>query len=305
MSQNRGTAAAAEPTRKRIETPTLLVALAVHGGWLLLTAFHALLPWPFLMLAGGIVIAWHGSLQHETIHGHPTGIGWIDAAIGSVPLSLWLPYAIYRRTHIAHHETAHVTDPFDDPESQYLGSARGLRFRLAGLERTLVGRLVLGPPIRIGHFLVSQLRRAVHEPGLAARDWLPHLLCVAAIMVWLHRVDLPIGTYILSFVYPGTALTLLRSFAEHRADPDRQGRAAIITRPGPLGLLFLNNNLHAVHHARPDIPWYQLPTFHRGQEQAFAAAPHYASYGNIIVRYWLRPHDAVVHPDYGGSGARP
>lgn len=291
------------PTR-RLEIPTLLVAFVIYGAWLALTAFHSLLPLPCLALAGGIVIAWHGSLQHETIHGHPTGSRWINAAFGSVPLSLWLPYAVYRRTHIAHHETANITDPFDDPESQYLPRAGGVRFFLATLERTLAGRLIIGPPIRIGHFLAQELFNAARNPEASAREWLPHILLVLLLLGWLHRVDLPIGTYVLTFVYPGTALSLLRSFAEHRADPDRQCRAAIVARPGPFGLLFLNNNLHAVHHARPDLAWYALPEFHRRHRETFAAAPHYESYGAIATRHWRRPHDVVVHPNHAPEGVR-
>ena len=33
----------------------------------------------------------------------------------------------------------------------------------------------------------------------------------------------------------------------------------IIERGGPFALLFLNNNLHAVHHDRPSVPWYRIP----------------------------------------------
>ena len=36
-------------------------------------------------------------------------------------------------------------------------------------------------------------------------------------------------------------------------------RSVIIEDRGPLALLFLNNNFHAVHHANPKLPWYRLP----------------------------------------------
>ncbi|HEX7853673.1 MAG TPA: fatty acid desaturase [Sphingobium sp.] len=283
-----------------VELPTLLLAIVIHGAWVLLTLWHATIPPLMLGMAGGIVVAWHGSLQHETIHGHPTGQRWINSAIGSVPLSLWLPYSIYRRTHVAHHATPNITDPFDDPESHYLTRGSGLRYWLARAEETLLGRLLLGPPIRIGHFLLTELRRATREPGAASREWIPHLAGVAVLLAWLHHVDLSLGQYLLAFVYPGTALSLLRSFAEHRADEDRSARAAIIPRAGPFGLLFLNNNLHAVHHARPELPWYRLPEHYRHHGAAFSYGPHYSSYGAVIRRYLLRPHDAVLHPDHIG-----
>ena len=282
----------------RIELPTLAVAAVIHAGWLVVTWWHAALPLPLVALLGGLLVAWHGSLQHETIHGHPTGRRAIDGLIGSIPLSLWLPYAVYRRTHIAHHATRRTTDPHADPESHYRAEAGGWRHRIALLEAPLAARLVFGPLIRISLFLIDELRRAWAEPALFLRDWLPHLLGVAAVLWWLHYVDLPVPVYLAAFVYPGMMLSLLRSFAEHRADGDPSRRAAIVRRPGLFGLLFLHNNLHAVHHARPDLSWYRLPAYFRANRLSFAQAPTYGSYLEILRTYAWRAQDDVVHPDY-------
>lgn len=279
-----------------IEWPTLALAIAIYGGWIALTAWHAALPWPILLVLGAWLIAWQGSLQHEVIHGHPTRIRWINDAIGFPPLALWLPYAIYRRDHIAHHETPHLTDPFDDSESNYLPRAGGLPHLLAALEATLAGRMLFGPPIRIVRFWLAEARRALRMPGAAARDWLPHLGGVVPVLLWLDHVGLPLGTYLLCFAWPGTALSLIRSYAEHRADTDPRGRTAIVTDFGPLALLFLNNNLHVWHHARPGLPWYALPALHRAEPQAFPAAPRYSSYATLFARFFLRAHDRLVHP---------
>ena len=56
----------------RIELPTLGVAVAIYGGFLLLTWFYRDLPLWVTAPIGALLIAWHGSLQHETIHHHPT-----------------------------------------------------------------------------------------------------------------------------------------------------------------------------------------------------------------------------------------
>ncbi|MET0250648.1 MAG: fatty acid desaturase [Novosphingobium sp.] len=292
---------AAQGKQRRREPLTLLVAFVIYGGWLALTYWHDALPLPVLAVLGGLIVAWHGSLQHETIHGHPTGNQAIDGAIGFVPLALWLPYPIYRASHLAHHATGEATDPEADPESHYRAEARGWGYRLARIEAPLWARLTLGPPIRIGRFLVAELRRARSEPGAWLRDWLPHLAALVPVLWWLSHVELSLGTYLVAFVYPGTALTLLRSFAEHHADADPRRRAAIVTRGGVFGLLFLNNNLHAVHHARPDLAWYRLPAFFEANRAAFAAAPTYASYGEVVRRYAWRPQDGVVHPRYRRS----
>ncbi|MDB5723547.1 MAG: fatty acid desaturase [Novosphingobium sp.] len=283
---------------RALEFRTIVVAIAIYAAWAMVTAFHAAIPILFQALIGGVILAWHGSLQHETIHGHPTRWRSLNAAIGIVPLSMWLPYSVYRRTHLAHHATPNITDPFDDPESQYLHRASGLRYRLALAEQTLLGRLILGPALRICAFLLAELRRGMSRPRELLRDWMAHLVGVAVLLVWLHHCDFPVANYILTFVYPGTALSLLRSFAEHRADDNRGVRAAIIPKPGPFGMIFLNNNLHAVHHARPDLPWYELPAQYHQHRETFEGVPSYKSYWVVIRRYMFRPHDRILHPDY-------
>jgi len=287
--------------RSGIEWPTLLLAIGIYAAWLLITAFHASVPFGLLVVVGGVIIAWHGSLQHEIIHGHPTATKWFNGMLGVVPLSLWLPFSIYHRSHLAHHRAEHITHPLDDPESHYVIRDHGWRARFATWEGGLIARLILGPPIRIMTFLVDETERAWRHPLDWARDWVPHMLALWPILWWLHHVNLSITDYVLAFVYPGTALTLLRSFAEHRADADAGRRAAIVRRGGVFGLLFLNNNLHAVHHARPDLPWYRLPDHLLQNEQIFAAAPVYASYADVIRRFAWTPNDGIVHPAFRGQ----
>ncbi|MEK1861715.1 MAG: fatty acid desaturase, partial [Rhizobium leguminosarum] len=105
------------------EWPTVILALVIHGGFLALTWWWQSLPLIMAVIAGGWLIAWHGSLQHEVIHGHPTGNQRINDAIGSIPLSLWLPYPIYRESHLEHHRDEYLTDPIEDPESSYFTKA--------------------------------------------------------------------------------------------------------------------------------------------------------------------------------------
>ena len=285
-----------------LEAPTLLVALVIYGGWLALTWWHAVLPVWLLVAGGGWLVAWHGSLQHETIHGHPTSRPWLNALIGGAPLSLWLPYAVYRRTHLDHHRTPAITDPLDDPESRYLSGREGRVARLLGrAESSLPGRMLFGPPLAVGKFLIAEGKRALRTPAGVARDWLPHLFGVAAVLLWLRFCGFGIGGYVLACVYPGLALTLLRSFAEHRADPRPSHRVATIEHAGPLALLYLNNNLHAAHHRAPGLAWYRLPAFHIRHRGALLAANGglvYRGYGEVASRFLLCPHDRLVHPDH-------
>ncbi|MDM7957397.1 fatty acid desaturase [Blastomonas sp.] len=292
--------------RRTVESPTVALAVVIHASWFALTAWHDKIPPLLLFLSGGWIIAWHNSLQHETIHGHPTRSRAINTLLGWAPYSLWLPYSIYRDSHIAHHATRNATDPFDDPESRYLAKSGTLVWFIEKVQQSLIGRLLLGPFLSIFRFLGSELIRAYRQPGGVLRDWLPHAGGVLAILIWLDHCGLGLGQYILCFVLPGTSLSLLRSFAEHRADADAAARVATVERGGPLALLYLNNNLHAAHHARPDLAWYRLPGFNERllRERGSAVrGPVYRSYWSVIRRFAFRVHDDLVHPDYRGEAS--
>lgn len=285
----------------KIEGPTLCVAAAIYGGWIAATWWHAAIPDPLLAAIGACLIAWQGSLQHETIHGHPFRSRRLNTLLGFPPLSLWLPYGIYRRSHLAHHRSPSITDPALDPESRYVMSGSRAGAIAARAQATLAGRLVLGPFLAVAALLKDEAGRLRREPGQVLRDGLPHLAAVALVIGWLEWTHFGIGRYLLLFVYPGTALTLLRSFAEHRADLDVPGRAATVERGGIFGLLYLNNNLHAAHHDRPDLAWYLLPAYHREHRARLIGgnAPAYRGYHQIIRRFALRRHHLLIHPAHG------
>lgn len=289
------------PERPRTDVSTLLVAVLIHGGWIAVTLCARWLPPPALAVLGGWLIAWHGSLQHETIHGHPTPWRRVNRLLGLAPLNLWLPYGRYERLHLAHHATEHLTVPGFDPESRYLSGAAGRLARAAAwASATLAGRLLLGPVLEINGFLASEARAlAAGEPG-ARRAWAAHLAGVGAVIAWLTGVcHLGLGGYLAAFVYPGAALSLLRSYAEHRADPEPGRRIAIVERAPVFGLLFLNNNLHAAHHAFPAASWRELPRLYAASREALLAANGglvYRGYADVFRRFLLRPHDVLVHP---------
>lgn len=295
-------AAPAPPARRRkVDGATLLVAALIYGHWAALTLNAAAMP-PLLVAAlGGWLLAWQGSLQHETIHGHPMPWRWANRLLGAPPLNLWLPYERYRSLHVAHHATEHLTLPGVDPEARYLAADAGPLQRLASrLTATLLGRLVLGPPLEIAGFLASEARAAWADAPGVRRAWALHLIWVAAITVWLvGACGLGLAEYLLLFVYPGTALSLLRSFAEHRADVEPGRRIAVVEDAPLLGLLYLNNNLHAAHHAFPAASWRELPRLyanHRAELLAANGGLVYRGYGEVFRRFLLAPHDTVLHP---------
>ncbi len=286
---------------RRVEFATLSVAALIYGGWLALTLCAARLPLWAVAPLGGWLIAWHGSLQHETIHGHPTPWRRVNRLLGFAPLSLWLPYGRYEQLHLAHHSAEHMTFPGLDPEARYLSSASGPLARTAArASATLAGRLLIGPLLEVAGFVASEAKALVANAAGVRRAWAVHLVGAAAILAWLHwACGLGLADYLAAFVYPGAALSLLRSFAEHRADADPRRRVAIVEKAPVLGLLFFNNNLHAAHHAFPGASWRRLPKLYAQHREALLQANGglvYQGYAEVVRRFLLRPHDVLVHP---------
>ncbi len=63
-----------------------------------------------------------------------------------------------------------------------------------------------------------------------------------------------------------------------------------------MGLLYLNNNFHHTHHARPALAWYRLPGESRRMGSAAIAevgAGAHRGYWQLVRRYAIRPID---HP---------
>ena len=294
----------------RSEWPTWAILAAVYGGWLALTWHAATLPWWVVLLAGGWLTAWHGSLQHEAIHGYPTRSPRLNAALVWLPVGLWMPYSIYRETHVEHHESALLTDPATDPESFYVSPeawARMGRLRrgVHVVNQTLAGRLCIGPALIAGRFWLGEARRLLRGDFAHGRAWAGHVVGVALVFGWTAGIcELSIAAYVAMFAWPGLSLTLLRSFAEHEPATEA-GRRTVIVESGRFGsLLYLNNNLHAVHHAFPGLPWHSIPAARRARRGMFVGpeGPRiHRGYAAIARRYLLRPRDYPVHPGLGAA----
>lgn len=57
---------------RKIEWPTILVAVLIYGGWMALTFFWNSLSPSLIFPLGAWLGAWFMSLQHEVMHRHPT-----------------------------------------------------------------------------------------------------------------------------------------------------------------------------------------------------------------------------------------
>ena len=248
----------------------------------------------------GVAIALHSSLQHEVIHGHPTRWQWLNDALIWPPLMLTVPYARFKATHLAHHRDAVITDPYDDPESNYLDPGTwerlpsALRMLLLA-NNTLFGRLTLGPLIGTVAFLLGEWRL---RDAQVVRGWALHVPAVAIVLTIVSAAPMPLWAYLVA-VYIGMAILKLRTFLEHQAHDRASGRSVIVERGGIFGFLFLNNNLHVVHHMHPKVPWYALPGVYRARRDHYQRRNGgyvYPSYGTVFARYLWRRKDPVAHP---------
>ena len=288
-----------------MEWPTLAVAAAIYGGFALLTWWYAALPWWLVLPLGGYLVAWHGSLQHEAVHGHPTPWPRLNEALVFPSLWLWLPFRLYRESHLAHHNDSALTDPLEDPESNYVSRADWDRLgpaARAGLWviGTLGGRMVFEPLRCLWRLCRQEAGKLLRGDTANLAVWAGHALSCALVLGWVVGVcGIPVLEYILLFVYPGMALTLMRSYLEHQARPGVPERTAIVEAGPIMSLLYLNNNLHTLHHLEPGTPWYRLPAKYRAKRAEILAHNGgylLKGYGSIALRYLFRPKESPVHP---------
>ena len=286
-----------------VEWPTLVVMLGTYGLWAWgTTQAYALSPVLGIVLTG-IAIAQFASLQHEVLHGHPFRAQWINEALVFPALTLTIPYGRFRDTHLAHHHDPDLTDPYDDPESNYLDPevwARLPKWRKALhlANNSLLGRMLIGPILGNALWLRAEAALLIGKAGAARRDWVLHLGGLIVLALWIMPAPMPFWAYMLA-AYLGQSLMKIRSFLEHRAHDHARARTVIIEDRGPLALLFLNNNFHAVHHCHPQIAWYRLPAVYAAKRAAFQKRTGdyvYRSYAQIFRLYFLRIKDPVPHP---------
>jgi fatty acid desaturase len=170
--------------------------------------------------------------------------------------------------HLTHHHDPDLTLPGVDPESNYMPRAEaahmgGVARFLAASQRTVLGRLALGPGLVIAQ-LARNLLKALRQPHSAQahtllRAWAVHGALLAALMwVLAHYAQVAVWQYIVLTAYPALGLAMLRSLYEHRPAALPAHRIVVNESGWLWRLLYLNNNYHAVHHAHPGLAWYRI-----------------------------------------------
>ena len=286
-----------------IEWLTLALIVICYGVWALALFWLAGFSLVLAMLAVALTVAFHSSLTHEVLHGHPFASKALNEALMFLPLSLIVPYNRFRDLHLSHHRDSNLTDPYDDPESNYLDPAVWERFpgwkrQVYRANNTLLGRILLGPGLGQMCFFAEEWRAALRGDRAVWLAWALHLPGVAIVLWLVVGSMMPVWAYAIA-VYFGVGLIKIRTFLEHRAHKSVRGRTVIVEDRGPLAFLFLNNNLHVVHHMHPNAAWYRLPQLYRDAIERYQACNEgyvFRSYGQVFRQYFLRAKDPVQHP---------
>ena len=288
-----------------IEWPTVAVALGVYGGTAATTIFHSLLGPVVTMLVLALLGCWFLSLQHECLHGHPFENGRLNYLLAWPPLSFWLPFAVYRESHLTHHRNSQLTEPGIDPESNYFKGSSWVAFLpvqrwIFQANQTLLGRMVFRP-------LQGMWRTAMVIPQeIRSRRWrkvwLAHAvgsLFVVFVLRWYARI--PLWQYLIGFVYGGASLAAIRAYAEHQWVSGSKARSATVHASLFWRVLFLNNNYHYAHHLRPSLSWFKVPELSERVAADLAScggAGFYSGYTEVFKRFLLKPVIPMVHPEH-------
>ena len=297
-------AATPVPLPSTIEWPTIAIAALAWAGILGGVFTHELVAWwitiPVVAIASGL----YASLQHEVSHGHPTPWPPVNTLIAGAPFGLVYPLTRFCELHLAHHaEPALLTEPGIDNESRYCSpeawERAGTLMRIVlRAERTMVGHLTIGVVRGSLSYAWNDVRSTVTDRRIRS-IWVRHLVAVTAVVVIVVLSGMPFVQYAVGAVYGRVFFTGLRTFAEHRAVPE--GTRSAVVHAGPLmRLIFLNNNLHHAHHARPGAAWYRLPQLHDDLGSADLARQgaglYTGGYLEVARLYAFRPFCQPVHP---------
>ncbi len=287
------------------EWPTLAIIVLVYFAFTVLTLNYHALPWWLTMPLAGYILALFGSLQHEVLHGHPTPRQWLNELLIFPSLVVWIPYPVYKESHLTHHNDQNLTDPKVDPESYYQEPHRWAFYprwvrSYYYFYNTFTGRLLWGPV----HLAVSLFYREffamMRGDVKKIQIWILHLISCALVFYWVSGIcRIPWYEYLIFFVYPGLSLTLMRSYLEHEAVARPEHRSVIVESNPIISLMFLNNNLHAIHHKHPGMSWYTIAQMWKSERTQVLSENnnyYYKGYGNIAWRYGFTAKENPCYP---------
>jgi fatty acid desaturase len=298
---------------RAIEWPTLVVFIATYAVWGVATTLLWQVSPVLAVLTAAVAIAQYSSLTHEVLHGHPFRNQTVSEALVFPGITVFVPYLRFKDLHLQHHFDPALTDPYDDPESNFVDPEVWVRLpavtrAVLRFNNTLFGRMLLGPALSLWALAKGDVRGIMDGDRRVALAWILHVLGLVPVLWWLLALgSMPVWAYLLA-AYLGWSLLKIRTYLEHRAHSAARARTVVIESQGPLSLLFLNNNFHVVHHMHPGTAWYRLPALYFGNRDHYLRRNDgysYGSYADIFRQYLFRAKDPVPHPifpvDKGGA----
>ena len=292
--------------KRSVEWPTLILTLSVYGAY----AFGAIVVLPVSFLLGLIIMiiagVLHSSLTHEVLHGHPFQNAFVNALLVFPALIIFIPYLRFKDTHLEHHRDERLTDPYDDPETNFMDplvwdQLPKWRQSLHLFNNTLIGRMFIGPVLSQISFMQSDFQMITSGDRRVLLGWVLHVpsLIFAYILV-VEIADTAIWIWILAS-YLSMSVLKIRTYLEHRVHDHSRARSVVVEDRGVLAFLFLNNNFHSVHHAHPGVPWYALPRLFAAKRERFLAMNdgyYFGCYGEVIRKFAIHRKDPVAHPNW-------
>jgi fatty acid desaturase len=130
--------------------------------------------------------------------------------------------------------------------------------------------------------------------------WVTHGFFLVLMFVFIERCSaLSSLHYLLLVSVPALAISMVRSYYEHRPAEHAHQRTVINEASWPWRWLFLNLNLHLVHHDLPGLAWYHIPkVYHDRREQWLARSGGFLlpGYAELFRRHSFNPIDSPQHP---------
>ena len=288
--------------RERAEWRTLLVVAAVYGLTVLtVVRYEVLTPWLAIPMLG-VLGAWHLSMQHEVLHGHPFKNQFLNDALGGIPVTLWIPYLAFKKDHHEHH-LSDLTNPALDNESYYVtqeqwDKAGKIRRAAWTANRTILFRMFVWTIVSTITYVLTVLKRAVRNEKSDRLAVALHIVGVVFVVYLVSLSSMPLWQFALGTTYGGRILNAIRPFPEHKYQSGVETRTAMIMAGRFMSLLMLNNNLHVAHHEEPGVPWYRydklMQRVNAVQRARDAGVLYEGGYAEIFRRFSFTPVDSPV-----------
>jgi fatty acid desaturase len=269
-----------------------LMASLTAGGMIVLPLW--LLPidarWGCLLVPVALLTNFFWALHHEAIHGGFHQDRQRNLLAGrAMAVLLGSSFHVLRFGHLMHHQ--YNRNPIDRPDVYDPAQTPRLKARLGFLGTLVFGlyfaeiaaplgcclpraaiRRIIGRVYRGDDPALIAIRVAAQRQFLDRRRLRMIRTDVALAWALIGGSAIAFGEYwpmLAGFLIARGVMISVFDNVYHFGTPiDRPEYARNLQLPTPLRLLILNMNLHRLHHARPSLPWWELPAqFHAERDR--------------------------------------